>query len=134
MKGHSLAPKYEKHVKGKKLALSFITVGELLTWPRLKGWGEAKTKELESRITRAGVIPYDELLCQTYADLRAQLLKVGRPVPDNDLWIAATAVRHSIPLISHNRKHYDEIPGLILISETPKPLKAQIHLEESSPE
>ncbi len=73
MKGHSLAPKYEKHVKGKKLALSFITVGELLTWPRLKGWGEAKTKELESRITRAGVIPYDELLCQTYADLRAQL-------------------------------------------------------------
>ena len=132
MKGHILAPKYEKHVKGKKLALSFITVGELLSWPKIRGWGETKTKELESRIARAGVIPYDELLCQTYADLRAQLLRIGRQVPDNDLWIAATAVRHSIPLISHNRKHYDEILGLVLISETPRPLKAQLDLDESA--
>ncbi len=131
-KGHTLAAKYEKHVKGKKMALSFITVGELLTWPKYKGWGETKTKQLESRIARAGVIPYDEELCRVYGDVRAQTLKMGRPVPDNDLWIAATAIRHSIPLISHNRKHYDEIPGLVLISETPKPIKAQMDLNESA--
>jgi hypothetical protein len=33
-------------------------------------------------------------------------------------------------LISHNRKHYDEIPGLVLISETPKILKGQIQIKD----
>jgi tRNA(fMet)-specific endonuclease VapC len=69
-------------------------------------------------------------LCQTYAELKAKLLKAGRQIGDNDLWIAATAIRHSIPLISHNRKHYDEILGLVLISETPKILKGQMEIKD----
>jgi tRNA(fMet)-specific endonuclease VapC len=85
---------------------------------------------MERRIALTGVIPYDMTRCQTYADLNAQLLKAGRPASDNDLWIAATAIRHSIPLISHNRKHYDEIPGLVLISETPKVLKGQMEIKD----
>jgi hypothetical protein len=35
---------------------------------------------------------------------------------DNDLWIAACALRHSVPLISNNRKHFEKISGLQLIS------------------
>lgn len=69
-------------------------------------------------------------LCQMYAELKAKLLKAGRQIGDNDLWIAATAIRHSIPLISHNRKHYDEIPGLVLISETPRTLKGQMEIKD----
>jgi predicted nucleic acid-binding protein len=38
---------------------------------------------------------------------------------DNDLWIAATAIRYSIPLLSNNRRHFEEVPGLVLISEAP---------------
>jgi hypothetical protein len=40
-------------------------------------------------------------------------------VAANDLWIASCAIRHAIPLISNNRKHFEKIPGLTLISETP---------------
>jgi hypothetical protein len=40
-------------------------------------------------------------------------------VATNDLWIASSAIRHGIPLISNNRKHFEKIPTLILISETP---------------
>lgn len=69
-------------------------------------------------------------LCQTYAELNAHLLKAGKPIGDNDLWIAATAIRHSIPLVSHNRKHYDAVPGLVLISETPKILGVQMKIED----
>jgi tRNA(fMet)-specific endonuclease VapC len=130
-KGDSRAPSYDKHTKGKKWALSFISVGELLVWSRIKNWGAEKVAKLESSIQRTGVIPYDLTLCKTYADLKAKLTKAGKPVPDNDLWIAATAIRHSIPLVSHNRKHYDEIPDLILFSETPKALKIQMDIQES---
>ena len=36
---------------------------------------------------------------------------------DNDLWIAACALRHSIPLVSNNDRHFTGVPGLVLISE-----------------
>jgi tRNA(fMet)-specific endonuclease VapC len=130
IKGDTRASQYDKHTKGKKWALSFATVGELLTWSKYKGWGPAKIAELERRIGLTGVVPYDVALCQTYAELNAQILKAGKPIGDNDLWIAATAIRHSIPLISHNRKHYDEIPGLVLISETPKILTGQMEIKD----
>jgi hypothetical protein len=42
-----------------------------------------------------------------------------RFVADNDMWIAASAVRHNVPLVSHNRDHFEGIPGLVLISEAP---------------
>ena len=132
LKGDTRASLYDKHTKVRKLALSFVTVGELLTWSRHRGWGSAKTAEMERRIGLTGVIPYDMALCQTYAELNAKLLKAGRPMRDNDLWIAATAIRHSIPLISHNRKHYDAIPDLVLISETPKILKAQMEIGDAN--
>lgn len=110
------------------MALSFVTVGELLTWAKLREWGPTKVTELERAIARTGVIPYDMALCQIYAELRAGLIKAGRHI--GDLWIAATAIRHSIPLISHNRKHYDDIPGLVLESETPKIPKGQMEIKD----
>lgn len=134
IKGDTRATQYDKHTKGKKWALSFATVGELLTWAKYKGWGAAKVTEMERRIALTGVIPYDMTLCQTYGELNAHFLKTGRPTRDNDLWIAATAIRHSIPLVSHNRKHYDEIPGLVLLSETPKILKGQMDIKDVADE
>jgi hypothetical protein len=83
-----------------------------------------------SRVPPASPVNLAMALCETYADLKATLPK-GRTVPDNDLWIAATAIRHSIPLVSHNRKHYDDIPDLVLLSETPKPLEPQMRIEEA---
>jgi tRNA(fMet)-specific endonuclease VapC len=132
LKGDTRASMYHRHTKGKKWALSFATVGELLTWAKHKGWGQAKIAEMERRIGLTGVVPYDMALCQTYAELKAKLLKAGRPIGDNDLWIAATAIRHSIPLISHNRKHYDEIPDLVFISETPKIPKIHMEIQDEN--
>ena len=32
-------------------------------------------------------------------------------------WIAATALRHGIPIVTHNRQHFEGISGLTVISE-----------------
>jgi tRNA(fMet)-specific endonuclease VapC len=125
-KASTQAALYAQHVKGKTIALSFVTVGELLLWSKTRNWGAARIADLERRIALTGVIPYD-------MDLKSRIKTIGSPVPDNDLWIAATAIRHSIPLISHNRRNYDEIPGLIFISEAPQVLKGQIEIEDSNP-
>jgi predicted nucleic acid-binding protein len=126
MKGtDTRAELYRPHVKGKTIALSFVTVGELFAWGVHKNWGAQKFADLEQRIKAAVVVPYDLDLCRQFGRLKAERAKAGREVPANDLWIAACAVRHSIPLVSHNSKHFREIPGLTLITEPepPKPSK-----------
>ena len=108
---------YKPHVTGKLVAISFITVGELLFGAVKKKWGATKRSDLLQRIRSAVVVPYDMKLCETYADLKTKLGEAGMVVADNDLWIASCAVRHGLPLISHNRAHFEHIPDLVLISE-----------------
>jgi predicted nucleic acid-binding protein len=40
--------------------------------------------------------------------------------PEVRLWIAACAKRHSLSLITNNRKNFEGIPGLTVISEAPE--------------
>jgi len=108
---------YSRPVVDKVLAISFVTVGELLFGAIKRKWGPARFADLRFRIRNTVVLPYDLALSETYASLKALLYASGRPVTDNDLWIAASAVRHSLPLISNNRSHFERIPELILITE-----------------
>jgi tRNA(fMet)-specific endonuclease VapC len=109
---------YRPHVKGKTVAISFITVGELYYWAEKRKWSSKSRQNLEERLKAVVIVPYDAELCRAYGRLRASL-PAGLVVAPNDLWIASCAIRHSIPLISNNRRHFEGIPGLALISETP---------------
>jgi len=40
----------------------------------------------------------------------------GRRIECANAWIAATALRHDVPLVTHNAGHYQGVPGLKLIS------------------
>ena len=102
--------------KGKTIALSFVTVGELFAWGVRKGWGAKKISDLEQRIKTTVVVPYDLDLCRQFGRIKAELMKIGRPVASNDLWIAACALRHSSPC-HYNAKHFTSIPGLKVITE-----------------
>jgi tRNA(fMet)-specific endonuclease VapC len=46
-----------------------------------------------------------------YARLFFQLRKQGTPIPTNDIWIAALAVQHNLPLFTSD-KHFDHLPQL----------------------
>lgn len=46
-----------------------------------------------------------------YAELRADLKRMGRPIPANDAWIGALARQHRLPVLSRDQ-HFDEIPGI----------------------
>jgi predicted nucleic acid-binding protein len=41
------------------------------------------------------------------------LKKKGNPIPGNDLWIAASAMRHGLALFTHDN-HFSNIDGLLL--------------------
>jgi tRNA(fMet)-specific endonuclease VapC len=110
---------YRRRVQKKNLCVCFVTVGELLFGAYKGNWSETKIDKMKARLRSVVIVPYDYLVCQTYANLKVDLRQQSLSVADNDLWIAACAVRHSIPLVTNNRKHFDKIPGLIVISEAP---------------
>ena len=57
------------------------------------------------------VLKVDDETALHYADVRGELKLAGRPIPSNDLWIAALARQHALPLISRDR-HFDSVPKL----------------------
>jgi tRNA(fMet)-specific endonuclease VapC len=111
---------YLRHVEGRTTALSFITIGELLFGAFHRDWGERRIAELEKRLEAAFVLPFDQETAVAYGRLKTRLRRQGRILADNDLWIAALAVRHSVPLVSNNRTHFERVPGLVLICEAPQ--------------
>lgn len=110
-------------VEGCLPLLSFVTVGELLRGALNAGWGEAKRTRLQARIDAMTVLPYDEVIIGTYAQVTVDAVRLGHPlgqaVHSNDAWIAATAVAHGVPLVSLNRRHFEGCPGLVLLPEPP---------------
>ena len=62
---------------------------------------------------RVSVLVPDEQTTHHYARLHRQLRGDGRPIPTNDLWIAALAVQHDLLLCTADR-HFRRIPQLVV--------------------
>jgi len=119
-KDTSRAALYERHLQGRALYVSFITVGELYRWPFERAWGEEKKAELVQRLRSYTVLPFDDALAWVWAELYFNMKRMNKQMPWPDSWIAATALRHNMPLVTENRKDFEHVPNLNLISEQPK--------------
>jgi predicted nucleic acid-binding protein len=81
------------------------------------GTREAKNRrELETFLNapRVEVLTHDLETAEFYALIVKKLKTKGKPVPSNDVWIAANALRHGMALYSFDR-HFEEIDGLLLL-------------------
>ena len=54
------------------------------------------------------VLSVDRATAKHYAEVREALRKKGRPIPENDVWIAALAAQHSQAIVSKDA-HFDEV-------------------------
>ena len=51
---------------------------------------------------------------ENYARIRKSLKDKGKPIPENDIWIAATCMFHEVPLVTYD-KHFHFVSGLKLV-------------------
>ena len=102
-------------LEGRRLCLSFATVAELHKGARKRGWGEDRIRAMDADIQRYVVIPYDAGLARVCGELLADREGRGLRMEEFDAWIAATALRHEIPLATNNRVHFEGVEGLLLI-------------------
>lgn len=76
-------------------------------------WGEPRRRELEATLGKFVVIPYNHEVARYYGRIVAGQRKTIAP---NDAWIAAGAVRHGVPLVTHDAD-FGKIPSLEIITE-----------------
>ncbi|MBI4311241.1 MAG: PIN domain-containing protein [Chloroflexi bacterium] len=94
-----------------ELALSTITVGEVLEGLLGKSLPERYRTTFEDFVTSALIFVVDERTAREYAKIRAHLRSTGNLIPENDLWIAATALAYDLTLVSRDG-HFQRVEGL----------------------
>jgi tRNA(fMet)-specific endonuclease VapC len=57
------------------------------------------------------VLDIQEPTTHHYAEMTLELKRRGKPIPTNDIWIAALCRQHSLPLLSRDR-HFDLVAGI----------------------
>ena len=96
--------------------ISAVTVGELRLGVLSAPNPEIGAVRLRTLITalKADPLVVGEAVADAWAELRATLRTMGRKMPLNDSWIAATAIAHGLPVATQD-DDYDEVPELEVI-------------------
>lgn len=116
-KGSAKAQVYGQHLTNRSLILSFMSVAELDLWALQRSWGANRIVAMEAFLKSFTIVSWDRVLCRTWAQVIDSERRQGRVVGVADAWVAATALTYMIPLVTHNRRHFESIRGLQVISE-----------------
>lgn len=96
------------------LAISLITYGEIydgIYYGRDPQEHEAVFGQFLQAVT---VVPLTESIMQHFARIRGHLRRTGNIIGDTDILIAATAIHHSLILVTRNLRHFRRVPALTL--------------------
>jgi predicted nucleic acid-binding protein len=116
-----LAAGYRSLIGGRPVMISFATVTELRYGAVKAGWGELRQRGLEHDLARVVIVQPDDRLMRMCAELRVECeragLALGQKVHEADRWIAATAMRLGLELISDDGV-FENVPGLAVLSRS----------------
>lgn len=105
---------YETTLSEYAPAISFQSLEELVHGAYHKGWGPRRLTRFKRYLKSYRVVYPSESLVMICAELRANQLRIGRPLSTADAWIVATALTLDCPLATHDRR-LAEVPDLKLI-------------------
>jgi tRNA(fMet)-specific endonuclease VapC len=88
-----------------------VALGELYYGAQKSGRREENVARVDRFAAANEVLSPDVESARHYGEIRDTLRRQGRPIPDNDIWIAAIARQHSLTLITRDA-HFGEIEGL----------------------
>jgi predicted nucleic acid-binding protein len=90
-----------------RLAITFVTVGELTQWTYVRRGGPSRTADLD-RFFRQDVVvlPYTVRVATIWGEIQAHARLRGRTRPVNDSWIAACCLAFQLPLATLNTKDF----------------------------
>ncbi len=93
--------------------LPVTVAGELLFGAKNSAKRKNNLNRFRAFIDSCLEIQVDSLIAEEYSDIRLALKKEGRPIPENDIWIAATCKVNGLKLMTRDR-HFKYVEGLNL--------------------
>lgn len=97
-----------------QLYISTIVLGELYVGVNQVTNRVKHLKKVQDFIAFCTVLDVDQQTAEHFGEIMAGLRKKGKPIPTNDIWIAASAKQHSLQLVSRD-KHFLEVTDLSVV-------------------
>lgn len=94
-----------------EVILPVPVIGELRFGALTSTRSKENLARIESLISACRVLDVTQETTVVYAEIRAALKRSGRPIPENDIWIAALCVQHGLALSTAD-SHFEHIDGL----------------------
>jgi tRNA(fMet)-specific endonuclease VapC len=92
--------------------ISAITVAELLFGAAKSSRPQQTRSSVDAFLKPFEILPFGREAAEDYAEIRLQLEKVGRPIGERDLLIAATATSRRLTVVTHNVREFSRVSGL----------------------
>jgi tRNA(fMet)-specific endonuclease VapC len=94
------------------VVISAVVRAELVYGARKSRHVAANLRLVEAFCEPFLCLPFDAGSADAYGEIRADLERLGQPIGPNDFLIAASALAHSLTLVTHNTSEFARVPGL----------------------
>lgn len=94
-----------------RLVVPSVVLGEYYFGIRQSRYRNRYEQWLHRYLPLAEIAAVTSATAAAYADVRLELKRTGNPIPPNDVWIAALARQHALPVLS-NDGHFDAVEGI----------------------
>ena len=74
---------------------------------------EKHLRKIAIAIQESKLLTIDAATAEIFVTIKLALFAKGNPIPENDIWIAATSLQHQLPLYTSD-KHFAEVEGIRL--------------------
>jgi tRNA(fMet)-specific endonuclease VapC len=108
----------ERALGDEERAISVVTASELLHGVHRaddEGIRVRRQVFVEHILAALDPLPITTKVARSHARLWAHLEQAGQLIGAHDLWIAATALAHGMPIATGNVRHFERVPGLTVV-------------------
>jgi tRNA(fMet)-specific endonuclease VapC len=112
LKAHKIVQQNLRHHLHDPINVSAVTLMELY-------YGAYKSQKIANNLAKVKtiensleIIPVNREMVEIFGVLKSDLEKVGKPLDDFDLILAATAMSRNLIIVTNNEKHFGRIDGL----------------------
>lgn len=102
---------HERLEQHTNVLISAVVLGELYFGAQNSSRLNKHLRQINRFLTRVAVLESNAETAYEYGLIRSELQSKGRPLPENDIWIAATARQHDFTLVSRDQ-HFAEVENL----------------------
>lgn len=92
-----------------------IVLGELYFGAKKSSKVEHNLKRIDELITTTIILSCDAETARHYGQIKDELRQKGRPIPENDIWIAAIATQHNLSLCTRDA-HFEHVDYLSIMT------------------